>query len=75
MFGVKISIVMFVVTLFWIFIFVARCRSLDPLELLAYKVNKNWPFWYWGLGLMILADWLAVIYDVIYFLFFHVWGL
>ena len=78
MLGVKIVCLMYVITLIWVIIFRANChwyQTRAPLILLVWEKTKRYPFWYWGLGLMFLLDIGGALYQVIYLLFIHPWGL
>ena len=72
MFVVKIVILMIVITIVWKYIATSLIKS-NPEKEKKWKENHNYPFWYYGLGLMIFADCCGIIYIAAYFLFVHQW--
>ena len=73
MIGVKLTILMIVVTFIYIYLAKIRVKNESAEMKLKMLVNDEVPKYVFLIGILVILDFIGIIYSVIYLLFFMKW--
>ena len=73
MIGVKLTILMIVVTFIYIYLAKVRVKNESAEMKLKMLINEEVPGYVFLIGILVILDFIGIIYSVIYLLFFMKW--